>query len=474
MKISPIAFWGLGIVGIMTILKIISSFVFPTTTACDFAQAQNPHLSCGEKILLLPPGGRARVEKVQGMDSLQNGNYATAIDYLRRDWNITRDPETSIALENALIANDPNLKFKTIAVAIPASQTPIFVPTSMLKGIAHAQTKWNKDPAHGWKLRIVIADDGNDPTQAKAVANELVKRDDILAVIGHYSSNVTTSVREIYQQSKTVLISGTSTSTELTIDSPDTFFFRTCPSNKIAGETMAKQWASKHKKIAIFYTPNKKFSESIRGSFLENLQSIEVVKEFNLSNPTNAKAELELAKKSGATGIVLFPDAYTDPIERDRVFSVIKANDGALPLLGNEIVADGSLFTLPPRLIGNLAISLVWHPSDTAHRNPKLFNAAPDWWGARNDLNSRIVLSFDAMQVLLTAMAKMPALGDPSEQRIALQQSIQQGNSKGFSKGFPGITGTISFRGSDRAESINSLVQPICDLAKCEGFKPTF
>jgi eukaryotic-like serine/threonine-protein kinase len=470
MKISAIATWGLGLMGILMLLKIISSIVFSTATACDLNQAKHPHLTCGEKILLVPPGSRSRVDKIKGINEFKVGNYPAAINNLTTDWKITRDPETSIALENARIADSPHLQFKTIAVVIPASQTPIFVPTSILKGVAHAQTKWNQDPNHHWKLRIIIADDGNDPVQAKAVANELVKRSDILAVIGHYSSNTTTSVREIYQQAKTVLISGTSTSTELTIDNPNTFFFRTCPSNQTAGATMARIWASKHKKIAIFYTPQKKFSESIRGAFLENLQSVEVVKEFNLSNPTNAKTELELAKKLGATGIVLFPDAYTDPIERDRVLSVIKANNGLLPLLGNEIVADSLLFTLPPQLISNLSISLVWHPSDTAHRDPELFNATPDWWGVRNDLNSRIVMSFDATQVLLTALAKMPKLEDPTDVRIAVQQSIQQANAKGF----PGITGLISFRGSDRAEPINSLVQPICDLAKCQGFKPIF
>ncbi|MFA9202315.1 MAG: ABC transporter substrate-binding protein, partial [Candidatus Nanopelagicaceae bacterium] len=79
----------------------------------------------------------------------------------------------------------------------------------------------------------------------------------ILAIVGHYSSEVTTNVRALYQQAQTVLISGTSTSTALTIDDPNNFFFRTCSSNRVAGAIMAKHWAIKHKKIAIFYTPGK-------------------------------------------------------------------------------------------------------------------------------------------------------------------------------------------------------------------------
>ncbi len=471
-------------------LFIASKFLLADPTACDRDLQANPQLSCGEKILLVPPGGKSRDDKQKGVEAFKSGQYSSAITYLQQDWNLNKDPETSIVLENAKIANDKNAKFKTIAVVIPATQTPIFVPTSILKGVAYAQSQWNQDPSHTWKLRVTIADDANDPQQGEVVAKEILKRDDILAVVGHYSSQVTTNVLSLYQQAQTVLISGTSTSTELTVDDPNTFFFRTCSSNRAAGTMMAKNWASKHKNIAIFYTPGKKFSESIRGAFIDNLKSVAVVKEFNLSTPANAKTELAIAKKLGATGIVLFPDAYTAAIERDRVSSLIVANNGELPLLANETVNDDLLLKFEPKLIDKMTLSLPWHPSDIHHQNYQLFQAAPNWWGTKKELNARIVMSYDAAKVLLVAADKLDIKANLKLQKQQLQKIINppiftgttgvDGETKISFNNSPvftttGITGKISFNGrSDRNDEINSLVKPICNATKCEGFKPAF
>ena len=467
-KMIPIHYLGLGValVGIFTtIIKLLPS----DPIACDLNSQDNPHLSCGEKILLTRPGGKSRDNKQKGVEAFKSGNYPSAIAHLQKDWNLAKDPETAIVLENAIIANDKNAKFKTIAVVIPATQTPIFVPTSILKGIAYAQIQWNQDPNHSWKLRVVIADDANDPSQGQEVATEILKRSDILAVVGHYSSQVTTNVRSLYQQAQTVLISGTSTSTELTVDDVNTFFFRTCSSNRVAGAIMAKYWAIKHKKIAIFYTPGQKFSESIRGAFIDNLKSVAVVKEFNLSTPANAKTELAMAKKLGATGIVLFPDAYTAALERDRVSSLIVANNGELPLLANETVNDDLLLKFEPKLIDKMTLSLPWHPSDIHHQNSQLFQSAPNWWGSKKELNSQIVMSHDAAKVLLAALDKSDSMNNLRAQKIQLQTIISRST---FIT--TGITGKIRFKGSDRDGEINSLVKPICSSTKCPGFKPAF
>ena len=468
MKITPITYLSLGasFIGIFIGIK----FLLAEPKACDRNSQDNPHLSCGDKVLLTPPAGKSREDKQKGMEAFKKGNYPKAIADLQRDWNVAKDPETAIVLENAKIANDKNAKFKTIAVVIPATQTPIFVPTGILKGVAYAQIQWNQDPKHSWKLRVAIADDANDPLQAQDVATEILKRDDILAVVGHYSSQVTTNVRSLYQQAQTVLISGTSTATELTTNDPNTFFFRTCSSNRVTGAIMAHNWASKHKKIAIFYTPGKKFSESIRGAFINNLQSVAVVKEFNLSTPANAKTELAIAKKLGATGIVLFPDAYTAAIERDRVSSLIIANNGELPLLANETVNDDLLLKFAPKLIDKMTLSLPWHPSDIHHQNYQLFQAAPNWWGTKKDLNFRIVMIYDAANVLLTALDKSDSRDGLKQQKQQLQRVI---SSPIFMT--TGITSSkINFNGSDRDDEINSLVKPLCTSTQCQGFKPAF
>lgn len=458
MKIPPIGYVAIAGISLFLASKIISN---PQASSICEAVQNLDRVSCGEKILLAPPGGLSRRDKQAGFAAIKQKDYAQGVDLLQKDWDLTKDPETLIALNNAKLAKTLPEQIKTIAVVVPSTQTPIFVSTSILKGVSEAQREWNQSERR-WKLRVVIADDSNDPNEGKKIANELVKYPDILAVLGHYSSNVTVNVKDIYQQSKTVLVSATSTSDELTSNDSQNYFFRVVSSTKVIAKGMVDNWANKHDKIALFYTPNKKFSESLRKVFLAQISRDRIVKEFDLTSPNNAAQEIAAAKAAGAKAIVIIPDGYTDAIERDRVLSIIKANQGQLPILGASIVRDTYLSQIDPKWLKNLVISIPIHASDRQYIDVGKLNQAPNWWGDKSQLHDRIIDSYDAAQVLLSAL-------DRATDRTTVQKVI---SSPDFNP--RGITGKISFNGSDRAESINSLVTPNCTPTKCEGFKPAF
>ncbi len=81
-----------------------------------------------------------------------------------------------------------------------------------MKGIVYAHQQHNQNSSRDWKLRIVMADDANDPEQGKIIARQLATRSDLLGIIGHYSSNVTVPIinAKIYDN-KIVVISPTAT-----------------------------------------------------------------------------------------------------------------------------------------------------------------------------------------------------------------------------------------------------------------------
>jgi ABC-type branched-subunit amino acid transport system substrate-binding protein len=455
MKMPPIGYLGIAAIGIYLVNGLLS---FGNAKPLCNAIENLDRIGCGDKILLVPPGGKSRRDKELGFAAIKLQDYPQAIESLQRDWDVAKDPETLIALNNAKLARTSSPQIKTIAVVVPGSQTPIFVANNLLKGVAAAQQEWNQTD-RGWKLRVVIADDSNDPTHGKQVASELVKHSEILAVLGHYSSNVTVNVKDIYQQAKTVLLSPTSTADELT-DLDANYFFRIASSNRISTKVMVTNWANKHERIALFYTSGKKFSESLKQGFLAEFPAERIVKEFDLSVPNNAGLEIAQAKAAGAKAIVLFPDAYTDAIERDRVLSIIKANQGQLPILGNSIVADAYLFQVNPQWLKNLTISVPIHASDRRYIDTGKLNISPNWWGTKSQIHDRIINSYDGMQVLLTAL-------DKSTDRQGIHQTIGSPNFNAH-----GITGKISFTGSDRTEPIDTLIAPDCDVDKCEGFKP--
>jgi ABC-type branched-subunit amino acid transport system substrate-binding protein len=458
-KIPAIIF--IGLVGVMIFRSI---FIDPKfQAACNSILGDG--ISCGEEILLPKSSIGQQIDKQAGANAIANENYPQAIQFLTKAWEEKKDPETLIMLENAKLGGK-NIPIESIALSIPASNTtPINVPTAMLKAVAFAQQQWNADN-HKWKLRIVLIDDKNNPDYAPKLVDNLLKRD-IIAGIGSYSSVVTLPVKDIYNQHGTVLISGTSTSEQLTNSSAGTFFFRVCPNNQIAGEKMAS-YLSQHqyKKIALFRTLNKAFSGSMTAALKKSIKPDEtnIVKESDFNGDRSATAVLKEAKDAGAQAIVMIPDAYTsENPERDRLLSIIRENNGDLPIIGNEVVNDQTLVSFSKKQLQKLVISLSWHSS--SYQNNEI--VTPKFWGDRSNLDHHIALNYDATQVIIKSLDKLPIDLELNDGRKRLQEIIRDTN-------IQGITGEISFKGSDRSRSINSLVRPKCNNTKCAGFEPAF
>ena len=422
-------------------------------------------ITCGGGPIILTQDSKPKQQdKEDGANAIAKGDFDRAVELLTKAWDAEKDPETSIMLENAKLANQ-KLPIKSIAITIPGSRfTPQDIPTSMLKAVAFSQQQWNADPNHLWKLQVVIVNDENNKVEASKLADELLKRG-IYAGIGSYSSEVTSLVKDIYKKHQTVLISSTSTATTLTNNNRDTYFFRVCSNNQISGKQIANYLRiHKYKNIVLFRTPGKTFSDSMTAALKANIKGVNIVKEFDFKGKGDIADYLKQAKISGAQAIVLIPDAYTsqDP-ERYRLLSLIKANNGSLPIIGNEVVKDQTLFNFTKQQLQKLTISLPWHPS--SYQNDTI--NTPNFWGKKSQLDHRIAMTYDATQVLITALDRLPIDLEITESRRELQKIISNPTFD-----IAGITGQISFTGSDRSQPMNSLVQPQCDATKCSGFEP--
>ncbi len=87
--------------------------------------------------------------------------------------------------------------------------------------MAQLQTEINRDRAiKGHGLQVVIADDYNDPDEAKKVAHQISRQGGILGVVGHYTSDSTRPVLPIYELNNLVVISPTSSAENLGKDNP--------------------------------------------------------------------------------------------------------------------------------------------------------------------------------------------------------------------------------------------------------------
>lgn len=457
-KVPPIAFVGLGIIVLVSVLGSRSK----SEATCNSTIGDS--ISCGEEIFNKEPNVSIQDDKQAGANAIASGDYPKAVQLLTKAWELKKDPETLIMLSNSKLRTQ-NLPIKSIALNIPGSQsTPLDIPTGMLKAVAHAQQQWNADPNHQWQLQVVLVDDKNDKTTAPDLANNVIKRG-VLATIGSYSSAVTLPTKDVYQQNKTVLLSSSSTATTLTNPSSDTFFFRVCSNNTIAGKKIADYLkANKYTKIALFRTPGKPFSDSMTAALKENSPGLNIIKDMEFKGQGRAIDLLSKAKQAGAQAVVLIPDAYTsnDP-ERSRLLSIIRENNGALPIIGNEVVKDQTLFNYSKAQIEKIVISLPWHPSSQQTRTIDI----PTFWGDRSQLDHRLAMTYDAAQVLIKALDILPKNQNLEDSRKEIQKTLSNPT---FS--ISGITGNISFSGSERSQPTNSLVTPQCDSGTCKGFKP--
>lgn len=418
-------------------------------------------ISSGEKILLQasPPW-----PKQIGVKEFAESNYPEALKLLEKSWREDRkDPETLIYMNNALLMAT-KAEYYTIAIVVPIRRNQdgsilnANLAEELLRGIAQAQTEINlglistnnnnKDfpgqgflepkPINAKGLRVIIADDGNIKSYAVKRANYLVAQPDILAVIGHYTSDMTVETVDIYNTNKLVAISPGSTTEELT-RKPRKFFFRTAPTTSIEAEALVNQVISVgEKKVAVFYNPNSPFSASLWEEFKKQFEAqggatFRISNYYDLSkNNFNAKAAIKEVEKNGKTALLLVPDAQvTSALE--NAIEMIKANGDRNWIVGPWTLYETRTLELAKQLksVDKLGISVFWHSLISLDK--KFPQNAEKLWGGQ--VNTRSALTYDAAKTLIKALEMQP---EPS--REGMQKTLADSNFKA-----EGATGIIEF-----------------------------
>jgi eukaryotic-like serine/threonine-protein kinase len=425
--------------------------------------------SCGEQLFTGYPTGprmKGAEEIKKAYAEIQNGNSDAAGKSFSKAANFYKialkqeknDPEGSIYYYNARIQAEGKASY-LIAAAVPLNgvkgNSNNYRGLEMLRGIAQAQAEaYEKD---GFRLRILIGDDYNDEKeQAPNIAKGLVTRSDVLAVIGHYASEVTEATIPIYQQHSLVLVSPTSTSTSLTKEgnADNHVFFRTVPTNLTEARALANYLHQKKlQKVAIFYNDGSSYSKTLKENFTKSFSNSnsQVVKIFDTSKSKsdfNVNMVLNQSQSSGATVLAVFPDGLTNANSFRNSQDVIHWNQGKLWVVGgNSLLDTATLHSVNLESSKHLVLAAPWHGKDPANKN--FVDAARGYWGG-SEVNWRSAMSYDAAEVIIEALKKLP-----NANRITLQQILTRNN---FSVK-QGATGEISFNGCDRRDNFYKLLK---------------
>jgi ABC-type branched-subunit amino acid transport system substrate-binding protein len=380
-----------------------------------------PRVSRGE-FTFFPSMGNT--DRDRGIEAFRRGKYTEAVAFFKKAVAAARnDPEVLIYYNNALALQrrDPF----TLAVVVPVDND---APTAqeMLRGVAQAQNQFNAKRlnGNGRLLEIVIANDGNKPEKSQQVAQELIKDNSILAVIGHNSSDATRAALAEYEKAGVALISPTSTSTSLTGNN----FFRTVPSDAASGEKLADYAKNSLNvsKVVIFYNPGSVYSTSLREAFIKKFEKLggEIVRDIDLSNP-NFNAELEVPRsvfRYQAQAALLFPDKqYTSvALEIARANAELLASPSnqqkrGLKLLGGDALYNFATLNAGETAVEGMILAIPWF-TGTSQSQP-FSQAAQRQWGGQ--VSWRTATSFDATQALIAALS-------PDASRTSVLQKLPE------------------------------------------------
>ncbi|NJP11695.1 MAG: ABC transporter substrate-binding protein [Leptolyngbyaceae cyanobacterium RU_5_1] len=354
-------------------------------------------LSTGERILIsITPNKEA------GARAFAQGNYATAIAKFQASLQVNpNDPETRIYLNNAKAATaEPFLK---IATSVPIGSN-LNVAQEILRGVAQAQEEINRRGGiHGKRLQVAIANDNNNPSIAHEIATVLVNDAQILAVVGHNSSEASVAAAPVYEQSGLVMITPTSFSDKLS--SIGTHIFRMVPSIRFTADQLAAHWVQSvpNAKVAIcsdaLAVDNDSFQNQFTNAIL-NQGRIFIKEPCDFSDPNfNPNRAIASVVRQGANTLLLAP--HVDRI--DKAIATARANQGQLALLGSPTLFTAQTLSGQEAVRG-LVLAAPWHPT-VRPGNPFPHHAAKLWGGP---VNWRTAMAYDATWAIATGLQEHP------------------------------------------------------------------
>jgi branched-chain amino acid transport system substrate-binding protein len=386
-------------------------------------QSMEQRLSAGKKLLIPGP---ATAKKQEAVQAIASGNYNTAITNLETSLQANRnDPEALIYLNNARIGNQ---KSYMIAVAVPIG-SDINAALEILRGVAQAQNELNQSGGlSGIPLKVLIANDDNNPEIASQIASALAKNSEVLGVIGHFGSDTTLAASKVYQQNQLVAISPTSTSVQLS--GVGSNIFRTVPSDRFAANALSRYMLTKlqKQKAVVFFNSASSYSKSLKNEFTTAVYADggQIGSEFDLANPNfNAADSVKDAIAQGAQVIMLASNSATI----DQALQVVQVNAKRLPLLAGDGAYTAKILQIGGAGATDMVLAIPWHiladpQSNFPQTSKQLWNAEVSW---------RTALTYDAATALIAGLRLNPT-------RSGIQQALSASN---FSA--TGASGEIRF-----------------------------
>jgi branched-chain amino acid transport system substrate-binding protein len=288
---------------------------------------------------------------------------------------------------------------------------------------------------NGRKIKVLTEDDQSKQEEAANAVTKLISQNGVLAVLGEVASSNSLAAAPICQSNKVPMISPSSTNPEVT--KKGDYIFRVCFIDTYQGENLAEYVAKQLRwtRAAILTDVKSDYSNGLAQFFEQRFRKLGgqiVAKQSYANGDSDFRSQLT-AVKAAAPQVLFVPGYYTDIGQ-----IAIQARDLGIKqaLVGGDGWESPKLIEIGGKSLEGCMYSNHYFYADPAPLVRNFVQKYKDRYGVVPD--ALAALGYDAARVLADAMKRASKLDGPS-----LRDAIAA------TKGFPGVTGTLTI-GPDR------------------------
>ncbi len=290
----------------------------------------------------------------------------------------------------------------------------------------------------GQKIQLIIEDNQSRADQAKTVFEKLIKRDNVVAIIGDVTSGASLAAAPVAQAAGIPML--TPTATNIQVTQQGDYVFRTCYTDEQQGTAMAKFAIDDlgAKRIAVLYNMKDPYSIGLRDSFIKYAREhgAEIVADLSYSTgDPDFRGQLTRFRR-------LRPDAIYAPGYYSEIGPICRQARSMgldVPLLGSDGWDSEKTIELAGDAANNSYFTNHYSPEDTREEVQAFVAAYKNRYGRVPD--GLAILGYDAMRILADAISRAGST-DGKAIRDALAAT----------RNFPAASGTITINADRNAD----------------------
>ncbi len=322
-----------------------------------------------------------------------------------------------------------------------------------VKGISLAVEEANlAGGINGHKIRLLIGDNKSDPSLAKAIFSEQVKKEGVIAVIGPKNSDTALHLGELAEELKTPFVATNATHPRVTLDDSGrtkAYAFRACFSDPFQGTAMAAFTLQSLKKsrAALLIDASSEYSRGIASFFeKEMLKSGGVIccrSEYRSGEEKFSVLSKEILQNQPD---VIFMPGFSAEVA--NFIPEVRRAGFEGPIIGSDSWDEEVIRRVENRpYLNNIFYSDVFSQQDST-LSVASFNRKFSKFADGRQANGAAVLGYDAALIVIDALRRSNGKGG-EDLRTALEKT----------RDVSGVTGKISLNRKHDAESSVVVMQ---------------